>query len=112
MSGWPVSGDCSRPAPAVGLLAWACTLQWQLAEGTPSPDNQCCLPAACLSNATPPRDATPMRRAPQELEAARRAPRGVQELGEEDMGRLAAAAKAAGMEELFLTALKLVPRGE
>jgi hypothetical protein len=43
----------------------------------------------------------------QELEAARRLPRGVQELGEEDMGRLAAAAREAGLEELFLTALKL-----
>ena len=37
----------------------------------------------------------------------RRLPRGVQELGEEDMGRLAAAAREAGLEELFLTALKL-----
>ena len=45
----------------------------------------------------------------QALGAARRAPPGVQELGEEDMGRLAAAAKAAGMEALFLTALKLAP---
>lgn len=43
----------------------------------------------------------------QELEAARRLPRGVQELGEEDMGRLAAASRAAGLEPLFLTALKL-----
>ena len=33
----------------------------------------------------------------------------MQALGEEDMGRLAAAAKAAGMDELFLTALKLAP---
>lgn len=47
---------------------------------------------------------------PQELEAARRLGRGVQELGEEDMGRLSAAAKEAGLEELFLTALKLAPR--
>lgn len=46
-------------------------------------------------------------RSAQELEAARRLPRGVQELGEEDMGRLAAASREAGLQELFLTALKL-----
>ncbi len=64
---------------------------------------RCCTPVASLAVTTallPP---------PQALEAARRVPLGVQELGEEDMGRLAAAAKAAGMEELFLTALKLAP---
>ena len=56
-----------------------------------SPATRCCRAALLL----------------QELEAARRLPRGVQELGEEDMGRLAAAAREAGLEELFLTALKL-----
>ncbi|KAL4422630.1 hypothetical protein ABPG75_008827 [Micractinium tetrahymenae] len=45
----------------------------------------------------------------QELEAARAAPQGVQELGEEEMGRLAAAARAAGMEALFREALGLAP---
>lgn len=44
-----------------------------------------------------------------EVEAARRLPRGVQELGEEEMGRLAAASREAGLEQLFLTALKLSP---
>lgn len=43
----------------------------------------------------------------QELEAGRRLPRGVYELGEEDMGRLASACKESGLEPLFLTALKL-----
>lgn len=45
----------------------------------------------------------------QELEAARAAPRGVQELGEEEMGRLAAAAREAGMQALFREALGLAP---
>lgn len=47
---------------------------------------------------------------PQELDAARRLTLGVQELGEEEMGRLAEASRAAGLEPLFLTALKLGPR--
>lgn len=54
--------------------------------------------------------ALPCPPTPQELEGARRLPQGVQMLGEEDMGRLAAAARAAGVEPLFLTALKLAPR--
>ncbi|KAI3430370.1 hypothetical protein D9Q98_004965 [Chlorella vulgaris] len=43
----------------------------------------------------------------QELEAGRQLPRGVHELGEEDMGRLASACRESGLEPLFLTALKL-----
>ncbi|KAL4852854.1 RWD domain-containing protein 2B [Chlorella vulgaris] len=43
----------------------------------------------------------------QELEAGRRLPLGVHELGEEDMGRLASACRESGLEPLFLTALKL-----
>jgi hypothetical protein len=57
---------------------------------TASPAARCCL-AAAASGAG----------------GRQRLPRGVQELGEEDMGRLAAAARDAGLEELFLTALKL-----
>ena len=35
----------------------------------------------------------------------------VQEMGEEEMGRLGAAARAAGVEELFRSALKLGAAG-
>lgn len=48
---------------------------------------------------------------PQALEAARRLPLGIRELGEEEMGRLAAACREAGLEQLFLSALKLGAAG-
>ncbi len=86
----------------------ACSEQGSLQAGDKLVCKHLCLPACLPANfGGLPRPA--LFPGLQELEAARSAPRGVRELGEEEMGQLAAAARQAGMEALFRQALGLTP---